>query len=131
VSATVAPLLMFQGRAEEAMTLYVSLFPDGKVLEVVRQPFAGGQRAGSIARASFSIGEQTILCTDSVVQHAFTFTPSTSLFVSFESEDELVRVFGVLSEGGSLLMALDDYGFSRKFAWLTDRFGVSWQFNLP
>jgi predicted 3-demethylubiquinone-9 3-methyltransferase (glyoxalase superfamily) len=56
---------MFQGRAEEAMTLYISLFPDGKVLEVVRQPLAGGQRTGSIARASFSIGGQTILCTDS------------------------------------------------------------------
>jgi len=122
---------MFQGRAEEAMTLYVSLFPDGKVLEVVRQPLAGGQRTGSIARASFSIGGQTILCTDSAVQHAFTFTPSTSLFVNFESEDELLRVFGVLSEGGSLLMTLDDYGFSRKFGWLNDRFGVSWQLNLP
>ncbi|WP_292274241.1 VOC family protein, partial [Mesorhizobium sp.] len=25
----------------------------------------------------------------------------------------------------------DDYGFSRRFAWLNDRFGVSWQINLP
>ncbi|TIO83900.1 MAG: VOC family protein, partial [Mesorhizobium sp.] len=47
------------------------------------------------------------------------------------SEHELDRIVGVLAEDGALLMPTDDYGFSRRFAWLNDRFGVSWQINLP
>lgn len=131
MSARVTPFLMFQGQAEEAMQLYVSLFPDGRILEVVRRPPAGGQAVGTVIRAKFAIGGQTILCHDSDVQHAFTFTPSSSLFVDFDSENELVRVLDALRAGGVLLMELDNYGFSRKFAWLNDRFGVSWQLNLP
>jgi predicted 3-demethylubiquinone-9 3-methyltransferase (glyoxalase superfamily) len=117
---------MFQGKAEEAMRLYVSLFPDGAILELVRR-----SEGGLVLTARFLVGGQTILCSDSDVQHAFTFTPSTSLFVNFEAEEELTRVLEVLSVGGMMLMGLDNYGFSRKFAWLNDRFGVSWQLNLP
>jgi predicted 3-demethylubiquinone-9 3-methyltransferase (glyoxalase superfamily) len=131
MSATVTPFLMFQGNAEEAMQHYVSLFPDGRVLELLRRPAVGSQAVGTIMLARFTIGGQTILCSDSDVQHAFTFTPSSSLFVDFESEQELLRVLEALSAGGVLLMELDNYGFSRKFAWLNDRFGVSWQLNLP
>jgi predicted 3-demethylubiquinone-9 3-methyltransferase (glyoxalase superfamily) len=131
VSATVTPFLMFQGRADEAMQLYVSLFSDGRILELVRRHPAGGQAVGSVVQAQFTIGGQTILCSDSDVQHAFTFTPSSSLFVDFDSENDLVRVLDALSAGGTLLVELDNYGFSRKFAWLNDRFGISWQLNLP
>jgi predicted 3-demethylubiquinone-9 3-methyltransferase (glyoxalase superfamily) len=131
MSATVTPFLMFQGRAEEAMQRYLSLFPDGRIVKLVRRPATGAQTVGSILLAKFTIGGQTILCSDSDVQHAFTFTPSSSLFVDFESESELVRVLDALSVGGVLLMELDNYGFSRKFAWLNDEFGVSWQLNLP
>ena len=131
MSATVTPFLMFQGRAEEAVQRYLSLFPDGQILELVRRPLMGDQALGSILLAKFTIGGQTILCSDSDVQHAFTFTPSSSLFVDFDSESELARVLDALSVGGVLLMELANYGFSRKFAWLNDEFGVSWQLNLP
>ena len=53
-----------------------------------------------------------------------------SLFVECEDDAELSRVFAVLSEGGQVLMPLDDYGFSTRFGWVADRFGVSWQLNL-
>jgi predicted 3-demethylubiquinone-9 3-methyltransferase (glyoxalase superfamily) len=131
MSATVTPFLMFEGRAEEAMQRYLSLFPDGRILELVRRPPTSGQSVGSVMLAKFSIGGQTILCSDSDVHHAFTFTPSSSLFVEFQAESELVRVLDALSVGGTLLMELANYGFSRKFAWLNDEFGVSWQLNLP
>jgi predicted 3-demethylubiquinone-9 3-methyltransferase (glyoxalase superfamily) len=29
-----------------------------------------------------------------------------------------------------VLMPPNNYGFSKKFGWLNDRFGVSWQLNL-
>jgi uncharacterized glyoxalase superfamily protein PhnB len=46
------------------------------------------------------------------------------------NEAELNRAFKRLAEGGEILMPLDNYGFSRKFGWTNDRFGVSWQLNL-
>ena len=45
--------------------------------------------------------------------------------------EELDRLFAGLSEGGGVLMPVGEYGFSRRFAWVNDRFGVSWQLNLP
>ena len=58
------------------------------------------------------------------------FTPALSLFVDFDSEAALDSAYKQLAEGGRELMPLDDYGFSRRFGWLDDRFGVSWQLNL-
>ena len=67
---------------------------------------------------------------DSPVKHAFTFTPAISIFVECESEAELDTAFGKLSEGGAVLVPVGNYGFSARFGWLTDRFGVSWQLNV-
>ena len=68
--------------------------------------------------------------TDSIVAHDFTFTPALSFFVDCESEEEIARLFSVLSNGGSILMPLNNYGFSQRFGWINDRYGVSWQLNL-
>jgi uncharacterized glyoxalase superfamily protein PhnB len=43
--------------------------------------------------------------------------------------EELDRVFVALSEGGRVLMPPDNYGFSERFTWTGDRFGVSWQLD--
>ncbi|MNT82222.1 hypothetical protein D3C72_2219200 [compost metagenome] len=113
------------------MTFYISLFPGAKVENVVR--YGPGQPGpeGTVMQASFSIAGQSIMCIDSPAPHAFTFTPSFSFFVDCESEDELRRVFAALEEGGQVMMPIDNYGFSRMFGWVADRFGVSWQLNLP
>ncbi|MBT5874623.1 MAG: VOC family protein, partial [Candidatus Latescibacteria bacterium] len=58
------------------------------------------------------------------------FTPAISFFVECESESELDGAFKSLSDAGSVLMPPDNYGFSTKFTWVNDRFGVSWQLNL-
>ena len=54
-----------------------------------------------------------------------------SLFVTCETEAEIDALCAKLSEGGQAYMPLGKYDFSRKFAWVGDRFGVSWQLNLP
>ena len=126
----VQPFLMFEGKAEEAMTLYVSLFPGSAIGEVTRFGPEGPGAGGSIMRASFTLGGHSVLCFDSPVKHAFTFTPAFSFFVDCTSEEQLRSCAATLGEGGSELMPLGSYGFSRKFAWLNDRFGVSWQINL-
>jgi len=127
---TVHPFLMFEGKAEEAMNFYVSLFPAAKILDIKRYGANQPGPEGSVMKASFSIGNQTVLCTDSFVKHGFTFTPSFSFFVDCASEEEIGRLSASVSEGGATLMPLGEYGFSRKFAWVSDRFGVSWQLNL-
>jgi predicted 3-demethylubiquinone-9 3-methyltransferase (glyoxalase superfamily) len=131
VQMKVRPFLMFEGKAEEAMNFYVSLFRDAKVVDIVRYGRGGPGAEGSVMKASFAIGDQTIRCIDSPVKHAFTFTPAFSLFVDCDSEEDIVRLCSALSHGGSTLMPLNNYGFSRRFAWVNDRYGVSWQLNLP
>ena len=111
------------------MTLYVSLF-GGSVSAVQKYGPGGPGPEGSIMRAEFTIAGHRLACIDSPIPHAFTFTPSASLFVECADEAELDTVFAALSEGGAVLMPPGDYGFGRKFAWLNDRFGVSWQLNL-
>ena len=70
------------------------------------------------------------MCIDSPAKHAFTFTPSHSFFVECESDAEIERLAAALGAEGKVLMPLDNYGFSRRFSWVSDRFGVSWQLNL-
>lgn len=129
MTAKIRPFLMFEGRAEEALNFYISLFPNSAIADLHR--YGPGQmgKEGSVYQARFTIGGQTLMCIDSPVKHGFSFTPSFSLFVEVDSEAELRRVFAALSEGGIVRMPLNNYGFSRLFGWTDDRFGVSWQVN--
>jgi len=128
--ATVHPFLMFQGSAEEAMNFYVSLIEGSEVTEIERWPAGGAGAEGSVYRATFRVGGQEVKCFDSPVKHAFTFTPAFSLWIDCGSEEEIDTLAAALAEGGAELMPLGSYGFSRRFAWVNDRFGVSWQLNL-
>ena len=123
--------LMFDGVAEEAMTFYVSLFGGSKIVNVERYGPGEHGAEGTVKMATFTLCGREFICIDSPIKHDFTFTPSMSLFVDCESEAELEEVFGRLSTGGQVLMPLDNYGFSTKFGWVKDRFGPSWQLNLP
>ncbi len=131
MNTRVTPFLMFQGNAQQAMEFYVSLFPDSRVEEVkLYGPGEAGQE-GTVERAVFVLAGQRVMCFDSSVQHEFTFTPASSLFVDCSSEAEIDTLFSKLSEGGNVMMPLDNYGFSQRFGFCADRFGVSWQLNLP
>jgi predicted 3-demethylubiquinone-9 3-methyltransferase (glyoxalase superfamily) len=122
---------MFQGAAEAAMNFYRSVFPGMEVVSIAHYGPEGPGAEGSVMQATFTIAGQIIMCVDSPVEHTFTFTPSFSLFVDCESAAEIECLATALADGGSVLMPLDNYGFSRRFAWVNDRFGVSWQLNLP
>ena len=127
----VTPFLMFEGQAETAMKHYTTLFPGASVESVDKYGPNEAGKEGTIRLATITIAGQRIMCIDSPVKHEFQFTPSFSLFVDCESEEQIAELFTKLSEGGKVLMPLDDYGFSEKFGWVSDRFGVSWQLNLP
>ncbi|WP_241535896.1 VOC family protein [Indiicoccus explosivorum] len=123
--AKITPFFMFSGQAEEAMRFYVSLFGDAEVLEVIHN------EDGTVQQGIFRIQEQLFMAIDSSEDHDFTFTPAVSLFVNCDSDAEIDQAYGLLKSGGAILMPLDAYPFSRKFAWVQDKYGLSWQLNLP
>ncbi|MER2060874.1 MAG: VOC family protein [Niallia sp.] len=128
----VTPFLMFQdGKAEEAMTFYTSLIEDSAITNIVRYGANESGDEGTVMQATFTLKGQEFMCIDSNVIHQFSFTPSFSIYVTCNTEEELDNIYQKLIEGGQALMPLGDYGFSKKFGWLNDRFGVSWQLNLP
>lgn len=132
MATSATPFLMFEGQAEEAMSAYVATLPGGGRVDFVqRWPEGGPGKVGSIMHAQFEIAGLRVMCSDSPISHGFTFTPASSLFVTCESEDELRQMARELGAGGSILMPLDNYGFSQLFTWVNDRFGVSWQLTLP
>lgn len=125
------PFLMFQhGKAQEALDFYVATVPSSRILSVDRFGPEGPGPEGTILRAFFEVAGQSVMAHDSFITHSFDFTPSWSFFLDCQDEDEAERLFTALAEGGEVLMALDNYGWSRRFGWVSDRFGVSWQINL-
>lgn len=127
----VTPFLMFQGNAEEALNYYTSLIEDSEITSISRYGANEAGEEGSVMQATFSLKGQEFMCMDSNVKHEFTFTPSFSLFITCDTEEEINRLYENLTEDGSVLMPLDDYSFSKKFGWVVDQFGISWQLNLP
>lgn len=80
--------------------------------------------------ATFELNGQKFKCSDSPPIHNWDFTPAVSNYVECENEKEIERLYLKLSENGEVAMPLNNYGFSQKFGWVVDRFGVSWQLNL-
>ena len=101
---------MFEHSAEQAMSFYVGLIPDSEVLE--SQRYQDGELKGRLQMGRFSLADREFICVDSPVP-------------------QIDDLFEGLSENGNVLMLLDNYGFSSRFGWLTVRFGVSWQINMP
>ena len=118
-----APFLMFQGQCGEALAFYAATVPGARIAALDRKP------DGTVAMARLSVAGLEIMANDSPPVHDFDFTPSSSTFLTVEGPDQVDALAAALGEGGKALMPPDDYGFSRRFAWVQDRFGVSWQIN--
>lgn len=118
------------GKAEDAIKFYTSLFPNSEIIDIQRYGPGEHEPEGSAKIARFTINGTEFLALDSHLDHQFNFTPSMSLYVECESMSEIEEAFRALAQGGSKLMPLDNYGFSQKFGWLQDKYGVSWQLNL-
>ncbi|MBB6484706.1 VOC family protein [Rhizobium lusitanum] len=126
--------LMFSGdnhgQARAAIDFYVSLFPQSHIERLDLYGPGKGQPEGAVKTVWFTLNGRRYMAIDSAAPHAFNFTPSMSLFVECETEQEIDQLHAALSDGGQELMPPGDYGFSRRFCWLNDRYGVSWQINL-
>ena len=115
--------LMFQGRCADALEFYAATLPDTRIVSLDRKP------DGTVAMARLSVAGLEIMANDSPPVHAFDFTPSISTFLGVDDPDQVDALAAALSANGKVMMAAENYGFSRRFAWVQDRFGVSWQIN--
>jgi len=122
----ITPFLWFEDQAEEAVDFYVSIFNNSKVITVNR--YGGGPLKGKVLSEEFQLEGQQFMAVDGGPE--YTFTPAVSFFVNCVNERLLVQYYNKLSAGGSVLMPLKRYSFSDKYAWVKDKFGVTWQLYL-
>ena len=110
------PCLWFDGNAKEAAEFYCSVFRNSKITTdtpvVVQFQIEGKKLMGLNGGAMFTIN------------------PSISLFVTCETNEEIDAVYNKLFEGGNAMMPLDKYPWSEKYAWVIDKFGMTWQLML-
>lgn len=121
--SSASPFLMFTGRCEEALTFYTQAMPGTRLVSLDRND------DGTVAMSRLDIAGLQIMANDSPPIHDFSFTPSTSIFLTADTPDSVSGLAEKLGEGGKTLMPPDNYGFSLCFAWVQDQFGVSWQIN--
>jgi predicted 3-demethylubiquinone-9 3-methyltransferase (glyoxalase superfamily) len=125
----ISPFLWFDHQAEEAINFYVSVFPDSRLGSVQRYDEASaaqsGREPGSIMTMSCVLAGQDFTALNGGPM--FTMTPAISFFVSCRTAEEVDALYARLAEGGEVLMPLEKYDFSERYAWVNDRFGVSWQ----
>ena len=127
----IATFLTFQKEdAEQAMNFYMNLFDNSEIIDLKRWGKEAPGKEGTIMHATFTLNGKLFMCSDSPPIHAWDFTPAVSNFVECINDSELEHLFTKLSENGKVMMPLGNYGFSEKFGFVEDRFGVSWQLNL-
>lgn len=107
----IVPFLWFDGKAEEAMQFYVSIFPNSKVVSVNR---AGPD--GPVFSVTFRLDGQEFYALNGGPMYSF--TPAISLFVNCETQAEVDNLWARLTAGG---------GEEQPCGWLKDKFGLSWQ----
>lgn len=128
----IVPNLWFDGRVEDAVAFYTSVFAQSKTGRVDHYTEAGkeihGHTPGDIVSAIFTVEDMDFLIINGGPN--FVPNPSISFSVHTTDKDEIIHLWESLSDGGATLMALDAYPFSELYGWLNDKYGISWQLVL-
>ncbi len=127
----ITPHLWFDTEAKEASQFYVSLFPNSKIksVQVIKDT-----PSGDCDIVSFELAGQSFMSISA--GPIFKLNPSISFMVNFdpsqdlEAQRHLDSAWEKLSQGGKVMMPLQEYPFSERYGWIQDRFGVSWQLIL-
>ncbi|MDD7794457.1 VOC family protein [Clostridium sp. 'White wine YQ'] len=129
-NSPIIPFLTFSGNADEAMNFYVSIFPDSKILELTRVGENVKGEEGGVLHGSFEIKGQRFMAMDVDKSYHPDFTWAMSLYIDCVDEMEFNSLFKSLSHGGKVLMRPESVLTLMSVAWVTDRFGVTWQLVL-
>ncbi|MTI86940.1 MAG: VOC family protein [Balneolaceae bacterium] len=131
-SNEIVPCLWFDDQAEEAANFYISLFDNSEMNSVAHYNGEGeeihGQPEGKVMTVDFKLADQSFLGLNGGPH--FEFTTAVSFFVVCETEEEVDQLWNELLEGGSALMPLQEYNWSKKYGWVQDKYGLSWQLSL-
>ena len=123
VGQKIAPCLTYvseEGRAEQAVRRYVSLFDDSRVHGILHYGPGEAQPEGTVQHAQFELAGDTFMAMDSSPEYAdFSFNEAISLLVVCDSQEEIDRYWDGLTSGGDPT--------AQQCGWLRDRFGVAWQ----
>ena len=106
----IVPFLWFNSEAEEAMNYYAAVFPDSKVVSVMRGP------DGKVLTGTFRLAGQEFMALNGGPQ--FKFTEAISLYVGVETQQEIDELWTKLTAGA---------GAPSRCGWLKDKYGLSWQ----
>ncbi len=120
----IIPHLWFDTQAKEAAHFYTSLFPNSKVTNVTR---ITNTPSGDCDVVTFTVAGQDFMSISAGPY--FKLNPSISLFTVFDSEQEIDAVWNKLIEGGKALMPYDTYPWAKKYGWLQDKYGLTWQLS--
>jgi predicted 3-demethylubiquinone-9 3-methyltransferase (glyoxalase superfamily) len=116
VTPKIRPMLWFDGQAEEAAKLYVSIFPNSKILDVAHYGDTGPGPKGSVMTVAFRLGDLEIVALNGGPQ--FKFSEAFSLAIEVETQEEVDRYWKALTANG---------GQEGPCGWLKDRYGLSGQ----
>ncbi|EOL47723.1 VOC family protein [Enterococcus caccae] len=123
-----SPCLWFDGKVEEAAEFYVNAFEQSKINKVDYYVDSEHQPKGSVLTISLTLAGQEVILLNGGPE--FNFTPAISFFVECETEAQIDELWETLSHNGEVLMEFGSYPFSKKYGWLKDQYGVSWQLVL-
>lgn len=121
------PFITIEKRAQEALDFYETIFPSFSLHSLKHHD---EPHSDLIMLATFTIKGQEVMISDSFVSHEWGITPGISFFITLENEEELHSLASAISDQGKVYMPAGNYGFSKLFAWVEDRFGVNWQLNI-
>ena len=96
----ITPFLWFDGRAEEAVNFYTAIFPNSKIVRMMRYGEAGPGPKGSVMSATFELHGQEFIALNGGPM--FTFSPAISFFVHCETQEEVDKFWEKLAEGGEI-----------------------------
>lgn len=118
----IIPHLWFDKEAKEAAAFYTKSFKDARIthISVIRDT-----PSGDCDIVGFQIIGYELMAISA--GPLFTFNPSLSFLVQCNDKTEVERIYKELSPGGKVLMELDTYPFSELYAWVQDKYGLSWQ----
>jgi len=121
----IVPYLWFDKEAKEAALFYTSLFDNSKLIHTT---ILENTPSGDTEIVNFELAGQAFAAISAGPY--FRFNPSISLMVACSTVEEVDTKWKALSEGGTELMPLGEYPFSKRYGWIQDRFGLSWQLML-
>jgi predicted 3-demethylubiquinone-9 3-methyltransferase (glyoxalase superfamily) len=128
-SVVIAPCIWLDDAAEAAAELYTGVFPGSRVTATSRYPSTFDNPAGKPRGSLLTVEVELAGCPFSLLNggQAFAIHPTISFFAFTGDVGETERMVAALADGGSFLMELGEYPWSPRYAWVQDRYGVSWQ----